>query len=42
MTVEDQRREGIGTALTEAALEAGRERGLSVGTLQVSPFGFPV
>ncbi|MFE2088046.1 GNAT family N-acetyltransferase [Streptomyces sp. NPDC059460] len=42
MTAEDQRREGIGTALTGAALEAGRERGLSVGTLQVSPFGFPV
>lgn len=31
-----------GTALTVAALEAGRERGLSVGTLQASPSGFPV
>jgi GNAT superfamily N-acetyltransferase len=41
-TSEDHRRKGIGTALTAAALEAGRERGLSVGTLQSSPSGFPV
>ncbi|MFD3941836.1 GNAT family N-acetyltransferase [Streptomyces sp. NPDC058579] len=41
-TAEDQRRQGIGAALTVAALEAGRERGLPVGTLQSSPAGFPV
>ncbi|MFC9842685.1 hypothetical protein ACFWFF_37985 [Streptomyces sp. NPDC060223] len=32
----------MGTALTTAALDAGRERGLSVGTLQASPSGTPV
>ncbi|MGW3284598.1 GNAT family N-acetyltransferase [Streptomyces sp. NPDC001002] len=41
-TAEDQRRQGIGTALTAAALTEGRERGLDVGTLQSSPLGFPV
>ncbi|MFD3993275.1 GNAT family N-acetyltransferase [Streptomyces sp. NPDC058583] len=41
-TAEEHRRQGIGTALTAAALEAGRERGLAVGTLQASPSGFPV
>ncbi|GHJ41670.1 acetyltransferase [Streptomyces sp. TS71-3] len=41
-TSADQRRQGIGTALTAAALEAGRARGLSVGTLQASASGTPV
>ncbi|MFJ5266214.1 GNAT family N-acetyltransferase [Streptomyces sp. NPDC088387] len=41
-TAEDQRRQGIGTALTAAALAAGRERGLRLATLQSSPDGFPV
>ncbi|MEU4270902.1 GNAT family N-acetyltransferase [Streptomyces sp. NPDC026092] len=41
-TTEDQHRQGIGAALTVAALEAGRARGLTVGTLQSSPAGFPV
>ena len=41
-TAEDQRRQGIGTALTTAALVEGRQRGLSVGTLQSSPSGYPV
>ncbi|MGW1209911.1 GNAT family N-acetyltransferase [Streptomyces sp. NPDC002499] len=41
-TVGDQRRQGIGTALTAAALAEGAERGLEVGTLQSSPLGFPV
>ncbi|MET8832109.1 GNAT family N-acetyltransferase [Streptomyces sp. NPDC004610] len=35
----DHRRQGIGTALSTAALTAGRERGLTVGTLQSSPLG---
>ncbi|MEV7283199.1 GNAT family N-acetyltransferase [Streptomyces sp. NPDC093252] len=35
----DHRRQGIGTALSTAALTAGRERGLTVGTLQATPLG---
>ncbi|TXS41216.1 GNAT family N-acetyltransferase [Streptomyces sp. uw30] len=38
-TAPDHRRQGIGTTLSTAALTAGRERGLSVGTLQASPLG---
>ncbi|MFJ6081403.1 GNAT family N-acetyltransferase [Streptomyces sp. NPDC092369] len=41
-TAEDQRRQGIGTALTTAALTEGGKRGLAVGTLQSSALGFPV
>lgn len=36
------RRRGIGSALSAAALRAGRERGLRVGTLQATPDGAPV
>lgn len=32
-------RDGTSTALTSAALRAGRERGLRVGTLQASELG---
>ncbi|POX63025.1 GNAT family N-acetyltransferase [Streptomyces sp. Ru62] len=38
-TAEDHRRQGIGTALTAAALRAGRERGLRTGTLQAGSLG---
>ncbi|MEW2289470.1 GNAT family N-acetyltransferase [Streptomyces sp. NPDC047841] len=38
-TVEGHRRRGIGAKLTAAALEAGRQRGLHVGTLQASAPG---
>ncbi|GAA0407416.1 MULTISPECIES: GNAT family N-acetyltransferase [Micromonospora] len=41
-TVAEQRGRGIGTAVTAAALRAGRERGLRVGTLQASSAGEPV
>ena len=41
-TMPEYRRRGIGTALTAAALEIARERGLRVGTLQASPLGEPV
>ncbi len=41
-TAADHRRRGIGARLTAAALRAGRERGLRVGTLQASGPGFPV
>lgn len=36
------RRRGIATALTAAALAIGRERGLTIGTLQATPDGEPV
>ena len=36
------RRRGIGTALTAAALLAGRDRGLRTGILQATPDGVPV
>jgi GNAT superfamily N-acetyltransferase len=36
------RRQGIGTAVTAAALRVGQDRGLLVGTLQASPDGEPV
>jgi predicted acetyltransferase len=38
-TAEEHRRQGIGAVLTEAALRAGQERGLRVGTLQASGLG---
>ena len=41
-TAEQHRGRGIGAALTAAALRAGRERGLRVGTLQSSRLGQPV
>lgn len=41
-TTEGHRRRGIGTALTDAAVRAGRERGLRVATLQATSFGRPV
>lgn len=41
-TREAFRKQGIATALTAAALIAGRERGLRVGTLQASRLGQPV
>ena len=37
-----QRRRGIGTAMTAAALLAGRDRGLRTGILQATPDGEPV
>ncbi|MCE7010236.1 GNAT family N-acetyltransferase [Kibdelosporangium philippinense] len=41
-TAEPHRCQGIGTALTVAALRAGQERGLRIGTLQSTPLGTPV
>jgi GNAT superfamily N-acetyltransferase len=41
-TAEGYRRRGIGAVLTAAALEAGRQRGLHIGTLQASGLGEPV
>ncbi|WP_413102906.1 GNAT family N-acetyltransferase [Streptomyces sp. Inha503] len=41
-TAESYRRRGIGAMLTAAALEAGRQRGLHIGTLQASRLGAPV
>jgi ribosomal protein S18 acetylase RimI-like enzyme len=41
-TAEGHRRSGIGTILTAAALQAGRERGLRIGTLQATPDGLPL
>ncbi|HEX3781957.1 MAG TPA: GNAT family N-acetyltransferase [Pseudonocardiaceae bacterium] len=38
-TVEAYRRQGVGTRLTAAALRAGRERGLRIGTLQATSMG---
>ncbi|WP_420718653.1 GNAT family N-acetyltransferase [Streptomyces sp. NRRL S-813] len=38
-TAEAHRHQGIGSALTSAALRAGRERGLRTGTLQASNQG---
>jgi GNAT superfamily N-acetyltransferase len=39
---ERRRRQGIGSAMTAAALSPGRERGLRFGTLQASEMGKPV
>lgn len=41
-TLKEYRGRGIGTALTAAALNAGRERGLRTGSLQASRMGTPV
>lgn len=41
-TLEEARRRGVGTALTWAAVEAGRRRGFDTIVLQSSPMGFPV
>jgi len=41
-TIEDHRRKGYGEALTWAALEAGRELGCTMGSLQASEMGKPV
>jgi GNAT superfamily N-acetyltransferase len=41
-TLKEFRGRGIGTELTAAALKAGRERGLSTGTLQASGLGLPI
>ncbi|MEU0188085.1 GNAT family N-acetyltransferase [Streptomyces sp. NPDC006207] len=41
-TAPAHRRQGIGAAVTQAALGAGRERGLRIGTLQASSMGAPV
>jgi GNAT superfamily N-acetyltransferase len=41
-TLEELRGRGIGTRMTAAALRAGQQRGLQVGTLQSTPLGIPV
>lgn len=41
-TVESARRQGIGTALTFAALSVGIERGRSIGVLEASRLGYAV
>jgi GNAT superfamily N-acetyltransferase len=41
-TLKDYRRRGFGTALTWAAVAAGRERGCTAITLSASPMGYPV
>ncbi|MFE7440911.1 GNAT family N-acetyltransferase [Streptomyces chartreusis] len=41
-TAESYRRRGIGAMLAAAALDAGRQRGLHIGTLQASGLGAPV
>ncbi|SEG84724.1 Acetyltransferase (GNAT) domain-containing protein [Actinacidiphila yanglinensis] len=41
-TPEGYRRRGIGAVLTVAALAAGQQRGLHIGTLQASTLGEPV
>ncbi|MGH3487811.1 MAG: GNAT family N-acetyltransferase [Actinopolymorphaceae bacterium] len=41
-TAEGYRRQGIGAAVTTAALRAGRDRGLHIGTLQASGMGAPL
>lgn len=41
-TVPDYRRRGIGTAMTWAAVAAGRDRGCSAITLSASAMGYPV
>ncbi|MFF3488226.1 GNAT family N-acetyltransferase [Streptomyces sp. NPDC002701] len=41
-TAQSYRRQGIGAMLTAAALEAGRQRGLRIGTLQASEIGASV
>jgi GNAT superfamily N-acetyltransferase len=41
-TVPEERKQGIGTSLTRAALEEGRKSGYQVAVLQASKMGFPV
>ncbi|WP_432043013.1 GNAT family N-acetyltransferase [Streptomyces cadmiisoli] len=41
-TAASRRRQGIGALLTSAALDAGRQRGLRIGSLQSSQLGAPV
>ena len=41
-TLPEARRRGVGTALTWAAVEAGRQRGFDTVVLQSSAMGFPV
>ena len=42
VTVAERRRRGYGTALTWAALAAGRARGCTVATLTATPMGLPL
>jgi GNAT superfamily N-acetyltransferase len=41
-TLAEARRRGVGTALSWAAAEAGRQRGFDTVVLQASPMGLPV